>query len=126
MNRDRDYILVAEDEPSMHRLIAYKLEGEGFKVDVATDGVTALDKLKENNYGAVILDLMLPQLDGMQVLKKLKEAEIKIPVLILSAKSQEQDILAGLDGGAEEYISKPFRPAELIARLNKVLEKNYA
>ena len=126
MKRDRDYILIAEDEPSMHRLLAYKLEGEGFKVDVATDGVTALDKLKENNYGAVILDLMLPQLDGMQVLKKLKEAEIKIPVLILSAKSQEQDILAGLDGGAEEYISKPFRPAELIARLNKVLEKNYA
>ena len=115
-------ILIAEDEPSMYRLISFKLEANGFEVDIATDGVVALEKIKNSSYSALILDLMLPQLDGMQVLKRIRDNNIKIPVLILSAKSQEKDVLAGLKSGADDYLSKPFRPAELLSRLNKLLE----
>ena len=123
MSADQKNILVVEDESSMQRLISFKLKGEGYQVDTANDGITAMEKLRENDYSALILDLMIPQLDGMQILKKLDQEGIEVSVLVLSAKSLEKDILNGLESGADDYLTKPFRPTELIARLKKLLVK---
>ena len=119
-------ILLVEDEPSMSRLISFKLEKENFKVDVAADGEKALQKFLDEtiSYDAIILDLMLPILDGMQVLKKIREENKEVPVLVLSAKSQEKDVLDGLKKGADDYLTKPFRPEELTLRLKKLLGEN--
>ena len=115
-------ILVAEDDASMARLISYKLNTAGYEVEIAKDGGKVLDQLGENDYNALVLDLMLPVLSGEQVLKKLREKSFDIPVLILSAKSQEKDILSSLKSGADEYMTKPFKPDELLLRLKKMLE----
>ncbi|UMZ72667.1 response regulator transcription factor [Natranaerofaba carboxydovora] len=121
--QDIKNILLVEDEPSMSRLISFKLEKENFKVDVAADGEKALQKFLDEtiSYDAIILDLMLPILDGMQVLKKIREENKEIPVLVLSAKSQKKDVLDGLNKGADDYLTKPFRPEELTLRLKKLL-----
>ncbi|MGM0548858.1 MAG: response regulator transcription factor [Bacillota bacterium] len=118
---DKNKILIAEDDNSISRLIAYKFEKENYQIKVVNTGDKVLTELKTDAYDALILDLMLPVLDGMQVLKKIKAEEIKIPVLVLSAKSQEEDILKGLNAGADEYMTKPFRPDELLLRLQKML-----
>lgn len=117
-------ILLVEDEASMRKLLAFKLEKEGFSIDTAEDGEQALDKFfdQQNQYDAVILDLMLPVLDGAQVLKKLRQVGEKVPVLVLSAKSQEKDVLDGFELGADDYLKKPFSPDELIIRLKKILD----
>src|SRR6056297_3119086 len=114
-------ILIAEDDQSISRLIAYKFEKEDYNTKVIEEGDKVLAEIKDDNYDALILDLMLPVLDGMQVLKKIKDENIKLPVLVLSAKSQEEDILKGLSAGADEYMTKPFRPDELLLRLKKML-----
>lgn len=118
-----DKILIAEDDPSISRLIAYKFEKENYKIKVIEEGDKVLEEIKfaDADYDALVLDLMLPVLDGMQVLKKIRKENINIPVLVLSAKSQEEDILKGLNAGADEYITKPFRPDELLLRLKKML-----
>lgn len=118
---DKNKISIAEDDNSISRLIAYKFEKENYQIRVVNTGDKVLTELKTDAYDALILDLMLPVLDGMQVLKKIKAEEIKIPVLVLSAKSQEEDILKGLNAGADEYMTKPFRPDELLLRLQKML-----
>ena len=114
-------ILIAEDDQSISRLIAYKFEKEDYQTKVIEEGDKVLAEIKADNYDALVLDLMLPVLDGMQVLKKIREENIKLPVLVLSAKSQEEDILKGLNAGADEYLTKPFRPDELLLRLKKML-----
>ena len=121
----RNTILLVEDNPSMSKLISFKLGKEGFKIDIAEDGEDALDKFFNHKaeYDAVILDLMLPVLDGTQVLKRIRGAGEKIPVLVLSAKSQERNVLDGFELGADDYLTKPFSPNELIARVKKMLEK---
>ncbi len=115
-------ILVAEDDASMARLISYKLNTAGYEVEIAEDGGKVLGQISKNDYNALVLDLMLPVLSGEQVLKKLREKSFDIPVLILSAKSQEKDILSSLRSGADEYMTKPFKPDELLLRLKKMLE----
>lgn len=121
MEEENNKILIAEDDSSISRLIAYKFEKEDYKIKIIEEGDKVLEEIKYNDYDALILDLMLPVLDGMQVLKKIREENIKIPVLVLSAKSQEEDILKGLNAGADEYVTKPFRPDELLLRLKKML-----
>lgn len=118
---DKNKILIAEDDQSISRLIAYKLEKEDYNIKVIEEGDKVLAEIKDDDYDALLLDLMLPVLDGMQVLKKLREENIMLPVLVLSAKSQEEDILKGLNAGADEYLTKPFRPDELLLRLKKML-----
>lgn len=113
-------ILVAEDDPSVYRLISFKLEMEGYLVDIATDGQEALKKALEKEYDAMILDLMLPLLDGFQVLKGVRDQK-DLPILILSAKSLEKDIMRGFTIGANEYLVKPFAPNELLTRLKRML-----
>lgn len=122
MNAEKnDKILIAEDDQSISRLIAYKFEKEDYKIKVIEEGDKVLEEIKSDDYDALVLDLMLPVLDGMQVLKKIREENFEIPVLVLSAKSQEEDILKGLSAGADEYMTKPFRPDELLLRLKKML-----
>lgn len=121
MKEKNDKILIAEDDQSISRLIAYKFEKENYEIKIIEEGDKVLEEIKSGEYDALILDLMLPVLDGMQILKKIREKNIKIPVLVLSAKSQEEDILQGLNAGADDYLTKPFRPDELLLRLKKML-----
>ena len=121
MDKKNNKILIAEDDQSISRLIAYKFEKEDYQTKVIEEGDKVLAEIKADNYDALVLDLMLPVLDGMQVLKKIREENTRLPVLVLSAKSQEEDILKGLNAGADEYLTKPFRPDELLLRLKKML-----
>lgn len=116
-------IVLAEDESHIARLITFKLEREGYELYWEQDGESALKKIKEIIPDLVILDIMMPVMDGYEVLKHIKELDdLKdIPIIMLTAKSQEQDIIKGFNLGAEDYISKPFKPAELTARIKKIL-----
>ena len=106
-------------------MVVFKLEREGYKVIWAKDGGEALESIKKNKPDLVILDIMMPVMDGYDVLKKVKEDEQlqNIPVIMLTAKGQDREIVRGFDLGSEDYIVKPFRPAELIARIRKVLNE---
>jgi len=118
-------IVIAEDEPHIARLVTFKLQREGYAVIWAKDGGEALEQISNTLPDLVILDIMMPVMDGYEVLNRMKESnEMKdIPVIMLSAKGQEQDIVKGLEHGTEDYIVKPFSPAELVARIRKVLKE---
>ena len=113
-------ILLAEDERSLSRAVAALLERSNYAVDAVYDGVEALEFLASGNYDALILDIMMPRLDGLSVLKRIREAGNPIPVLILTAKSEIDDKVAGLDAGANDYLTKPFSTRELLARLRAI------
>ncbi|MFC1651214.1 response regulator transcription factor [Candidatus Latescibacterota bacterium] len=117
-------IVLAEDESHIARLITFKLEREGYELFWEADGGSALEKVREIIPDLVLLDIMMPVMDGYEVLKHIKEDDnLKdIPVIMLTAKSQEQDIIKGFDLGSEDYIVKPFKPAELAARIKKILK----
>lgn len=110
-------LLVVEDEKDLNRILVSKLEKEGYNVDSCFDGDAAIDYLTLAEYDGVILDIMLPGPDGFQVLKKLRAAGKQTPVLFLSAKGDTEDIVEGLDIGADDYIVKPFVFKELLARI---------
>ncbi len=118
-------ILLAEDEPHIARLIVFKLEREGYEVTWTKDGGEALESIKNNIPDLVLLDVMMPVMDGFDVLKKVKEDERlwKIPVIMLTAKGQIKDVERGFDLGSDDYIVKPFRPDELVARIRRKLEE---
>ncbi len=113
-------VLIAEDDPQVARLIRFKLEKEGFTVGWAEDGEKALEMALGEDWDVLLLDIMMPVYDGFQVLRKLRGQQNNIPVIILSAKGQEKDVLHGLELGANDYISKPFRPAEVVARIKRL------
>ena len=110
-------ILLAENERSLSRAIIALLEKHNYSADAVYDGQEALDYLKAENYDAVILDIMMPKLDGLSVLRMLRERGSQIPVLLLTAKSEVEDKVTGLDSGANDYLTKPFATAELLARI---------
>ena len=110
-------ILLAEDERSLSRAIIALLEKHNYSADAVYDGQEALDYLEAENYDAVILDIMMPRLDGLSVLRTLRERGSQIPVLLLTAKSAVEDKVTGLDSGANDYLTKPFATAELLARI---------
>ena len=110
-------LLLAEDELSLSRALVHILEKNHYTVDPVYNGQEALDYLENGNYDAVILDVMMPYLDGISVLKKLRSNGNPIPVLILSAKSEIDDKVLGLDSGANDYLTKPFDAKELLARI---------
>ncbi len=116
-------ILVIEDDEHIWNIIQYKLKSENHEPIWANDGLKALRKLEKIKLDLIISDIMVPYLDGLQILKEIKKKdELKdIPVIMLTSKSQEKDVLYGLELGAQDYITKPFSPAELILRVNKVL-----
>ena len=110
-------ILLAEDERSMSRALTAILTKNNYSVDAVYDGQDALDYIKSGDYDLAILDVMMPKLDGFEVLKQIRADGIQIPVMMLTAKSQVDDKVEGLDLGANDYLTKPFDSKELLARL---------
>ncbi|SKA92386.1 DNA-binding response regulator, OmpR family, contains REC and winged-helix (wHTH) domain [Clostridium sp. USBA 49] len=116
-------ILIIEDDLSIAELERDYLELSGFEVKICQDGVSGLNEIKENKYDLVILDIMLPKIDGLDILKIINEHK-DIPVLLVSAKKEEIDKIKGLSLGADDYITKPFSPGELVARVKSHIQ-NY-
>ena len=118
-------ILVIDDEPDAVELIAFNLQGAGFQVVTAADGAEALRKARSTAPDLILLDLMLPEIDGLEVCKLLRRdpATAGIPIVMLTAKASEVDRILGLELGAEDYITKPFSPRELVLRVRKILER---
>lgn len=120
MNRT---ILIVEDEPSIVTLLKYNLEQKGFRTDVAYNGEDGMERFKEKEYDLIVLDLMLPKMDGMTVCKSIRKINQQIPIIMLTAKDAEYDKIHGLEMGADDYLTKPFSPKELIARINAILRR---
>ncbi|MCX5679007.1 MAG: response regulator transcription factor [Candidatus Omnitrophica bacterium] len=116
-------ILVVEDEKKIADFIRRGLKEEGYAVDTAYDGEEGLFLAKTNDYDLILLDLMLPKLDGLTLCKKLKEAKVKSRVIMLTAKETVKDKVLGLDSGADDYLTKPFAFEELLARIRAILRK---
>lgn len=119
-------ILVVEDEKNIAKLVSYNLEREGFRVSVVKDGEEALESIRGNPPQLILLDLMLPKVDGLEVCRRIRSdpRTASIPVIMLTAKTQEADRIVGLELGADDYIPKPFSPRELVARVRAVLRRS--
>jgi len=116
-------VMIVEDEPSLAETVAYNLKEEGYKVCMAADGLAALEMLKRESPDLVLLDVMLPGVDGLEVCRLIRR-ESDIPILMLTAKSREIDKVVGLEVGADDYITKPFGMMELIARVRAALRRS--
>lgn len=114
-------ILLCEDEKNLNNLIKTKLESEGYAVDSCFDGQDGLSYVESTEYDLVILDIMMPKLTGFDVIKKMRENGIDYPVLFLTARDSTEDIVSGLDMGANDYIVKPFMFSELLARIRVII-----
>lgn len=114
-------VLVVEDEKDLNSIICSKLVKEGYNVDACYDGQAALDYMEAENYDGAIMDIVIPNKDGITVLREMRNAGIQVPVLFLTAKTETQDIVRGLDAGASDYMTKPFEFSELMARLRVML-----
>ncbi|WP_339711234.1 response regulator transcription factor [uncultured Sphingosinicella sp.] len=117
-------LLIVEDEPTLARQLRETLEGAGYAVDVANDGEEGHFLGTSESYDAIVLDLGLPEMDGLTVLDKWRKADIGIPVLVLTARDTWSDKVAGLDAGADDYLAKPFQMEELIARLRALIRRS--
>lgn len=117
-------ILVVDDEPSITKLVSFNLEKAGYDVDTAADGQAALEKVQDIQPDLIVLDLMLPKVDGLDVCKRLRQENNHIPVIMLTAKDEELDRVLGLELGADDYVTKPFSPRELVARVKAVLRRS--
>ena len=120
-------ILVAEDDPNSRKLLDFRLKSVGHEVIFAVDGGEALEMVTKEKPELVLLDIIMPVMNGFQVLRKLKSQEEtkNIPVIMLTSKVQEKDIVVGLEAGAADYVTKPFSFAELIARVNRALASRF-
>ncbi|MBT3190571.1 MAG: response regulator transcription factor [Anaerolineae bacterium] len=119
---ERRKILIVDDEERMVRFIRLNLEHDGFLVNEAFNGKEALQQLREESPDLILLDVMMPGLDGFEVLQMIREAS-KVPVLMLTAKGEEDDRVRGLELGADDYITKPFSPREMVSRVKAVLRR---
>lgn len=115
-------ILVVDDEDKIRNVIKEYAEFEGFETDEACDGMEAIAKCRSNNYDLIIMDIMMPKLDGFSSIKEIKKIK-DMPVIMLSARSEEYDKLHGFDIGIDDYVVKPFSPKELMARVNAVINR---
>ncbi|AZV44680.1 response regulator transcription factor [Peribacillus asahii] len=116
-------ILVVDDEKSIVTLLKYNLEQAGFSVITAFDGEEGLQTVVEQKPDLVVLDLMLPKLDGIEVCKQLRQLKVNVPILMLTAKDDEFDKVLGLELGADDYLTKPFSPREVVARIKAILRR---
>lgn len=116
-------LLYAEDERALSEAVVDILTFHKYTVDAVYDGEEALDFIKSEHYDGIILDVMMPRMDGVEVLKKLRAMGIRTPVMMLTAKSEIEDRIAGLDAGADDYLSKPFAMGELLARVRAMLRR---
>lgn len=115
-------ILLCDDDPLLVDLVEYRLAARGYEVTVARDGGEAVERLEEAVPDAVVLDAMMPVIDGYEILRRLRENEAtaRVPVIMLTARKQESDVLRALELGASDYMVKPFIPEELVARLARL------
>ena len=118
-----EHILVVEDDPTISEVVARYLQREGYEAEIALDGEEALSRAAEINPDLVVLDLMLPKIDGYEVCRLLR-AKGAVPIIMLTAKGEETDKLVGLNLGADDYMTKPFSPRELVARVKAVLRRS--
>jgi DNA-binding response OmpR family regulator len=119
-----DKILIVEDEEAILMALEDNLKLEGYEVKSAIDGEKGFSMARENGFDLIILDIMLPRMDGFEVCKQLRQAGIMTPILMLTAKSQEIDKVLGLELGADDYVTKPFSPRELLARVKALLRRS--
>lgn len=113
-------ILFVEDEPSIAEAVASLLKKQHYSVDLAYDGETGLDYAASGVYDLLVLDIMLPKIDGITLLKTLRKQNIRTPIIMLTAKSEVDDKVLGLDAGADDYLTKPFKMKELLARIRSL------
>lgn len=116
-------VLIIEDEFSILKLLTYNLEQEGYEIDSSMDGQEGLDMALENRYDIILLDLMLPNCDGMDVCRAIRQEKLEVPIIMLTAKDTEIDKILGLEIGADDYITKPFSPREVVARIKAILRR---
>jgi DNA-binding response OmpR family regulator len=116
-------VLLAEDDPAISEPLARALRREGYEVGVAADGPGTLEAARAGGIDLIVLDIGLPKLDGLEVCRRIRSAGQSIPVLILTARADEVDTVIGLDAGADDYVTKPFRLAELLARVRALLRR---
>ncbi len=117
-------LLLIEDEASLRKPVKYFLEKNNFVVDEAEDGNVALEMVDMNEYDCLLLDLNLPEVDGIEVARKVREKQLEVPIIMVTARSQVYDKLKGFDHGADDYITKPFDLKELVARINAVIKRS--
>lgn len=117
-------VLVVDDEVKVRSVICQYLKNADYQTIEATNGVSALEAMKKYSVDLVILDIVLPKKDGLETCAEIKKSDNPIPVILLSAKTDEDDRIAGFDVGADDYVIKPFSPRELVARVNAVLKRN--
>src|SRR6202044_3438617 len=116
-------VLLAEDDTSISEPLSRALRREGYEVEVTADGVTTLDRALGEGVDLILLDIGLPELDGLEVCRRVRAGGYAVPVLILTARADEVDTVVGLDAGADDYVTKPFRLAELLARVRALLRR---
>ncbi len=119
----RQRLLVVDDEESIVTLLQFNLEKSGYEIATAMDGKTAFEMANEQNFDLIILDLMLPEMDGLEVCKQLRQSKNSTPILMLTAKDDEFDKILGLELGADDYMTKPFSPREVVARTRAILRR---
>jgi DNA-binding response OmpR family regulator len=116
-------ILIIEDDPDISDLLELNLRDAGYQTELASNGEIGLNKALENDYDLICLDIMLPKLDGMEVLKQIRAEKKTIPILMLTSKSEELDKVLGLELGADDYLTKPFSLRELLARVKAIMRR---
>lgn len=116
-------LLIAEDEKSLNRILKKQLTDNGYTVDVCFDGREALDYILSTDYDGVIMDIMMPEMDGLAVLRSMREKNVETPVLLLTARDSISSRVEGLDSGADDYLTKPFAFEELLARIRVMVRK---
>jgi two-component system alkaline phosphatase synthesis response regulator PhoP len=119
-----ELILLVDDEPSIVRLASMYLERDGFRVVAAGDGESALATVVSQKPALVVLDVMLPKLDGFEVCRQLRTQDNPVPIIMLTARDEDIDKILGLELGADDYLTKPFNPRELVARVKAILRRN--
>src|SRR5689334_20340587 len=120
----KNSILLVEDEDNLHEALKLNLELEGYEVSSAFNGTAALKAVEAEYFDLIILDVMLPEMDGINVTETIRLKNMEVPILILSAKNSSADRVLGLKKGADDYLTKPFNLEELILRVQKLIEKN--
>ena len=118
-------ILLIEDDMSINKILAYELRKKGYLVDSLYDGKEAVSKILENDYDLVLIDWMLPYKDGVSIIKEVRQNDYVKPLILLTARSEQEDIIKGLEAGADDYLTKPFQSAVLIARIEAHLRRHH-
>ncbi|GAB4182787.1 MAG: response regulator transcription factor [Calditrichia bacterium] len=122
MNKSQpNTILIVEDEESLGKVLQFNLQAEGYHVVWVTDGKKAIETYREQTFDLIILDIMLPYMDGFEVARQIRKTDPQVPILMLTARSQVQDRITGLETGADDYITKPFHLNELLLRIQRML-----